>query len=153
MLSRSVGSVDRPFIGRSAAAALGLLVALIAALAIGAANARASEDAQVADQSSETTQSATATAAPAEIATPVAPAEQEFDPAAQTSVEPVAPPAEIEATETETSTVPPPAEGPAEQPLIGGLSVSHHRGIGFKQDVDGRHRVRLLSRRRVRSHE
>ena len=70
MLARSTVSVDRPLAGRSTAAVLGLMVALLASLAISVATARASDDSQVAEQSSDTAQSATATASPATAEAP-----------------------------------------------------------------------------------
>ena len=75
MLARSTASADRPFIGRSAAAVFGLLMALIASMAIGAAAARASADSQVAEQASETDQSATDTVSLPAAGAPAAPAQ------------------------------------------------------------------------------
>ena len=117
MLARSRSSVDRPFAGRSAAALLGLMVALIA-LAIGATGAWASEDVQVAEQSSATGASATATSAPADGESSSATVAQPSQPTVQEPVEPVPPPAE---TETPTTPAPAPPEPPethtpAEQP-------------------------------------
>jgi hypothetical protein len=131
VLARSTASVDRPLVGRSAAAVFGLLVALIASLAIGAAAARASADSQVAEQASATGQSATATASPAPAdasaaptgassapaassAVPPAP-EQESGPVAEEPAEPAPPPAETEvpAEETETPATPTPEQPPA----------------------------------------
>jgi hypothetical protein len=130
VLARSTASVDRPLVGRSAAAVFGLVVALIASLAIGAAAARASADSQVAEQASATGQSATATASPAPAdasaaptgsssapaessAVPPAP-DQESGPVAEEPAEPAPPPAETEvpAEETETPATPTP-EKPA----------------------------------------
>jgi hypothetical protein len=115
VLARSRSSVDRPFVGRSAAAVLGLMVALIAALAIGATTARASEDAQVAEQSSATTASATATSAPADGQSSSAVAEEQSQPTVEEPVEPVSPPAETEAHTTPAPPEPPETETPAEQ--------------------------------------
>ncbi len=116
MLARSRSSVDRPFHGRSAAAVLGLMVALLAALAIGATAARASEDVQVAEQSSETTQSATATSAPADGESPSAAAEQPSQPTVEEPAERVSPPAQTEAPTTPAPPEPPETQTPAEQP-------------------------------------
>ena len=115
MLARSRSSVDRPLVGRSAAAVLGLMVALIAALAIGATTARASEDAQVAEQWSATTASATATSAPVDGQSSSAVAEEQSQPTVEEPVEPVSPPAETEAHTTPAPPEPPETETPAEQ--------------------------------------
>jgi outer membrane biosynthesis protein TonB len=115
VLARSRSSVDRPFAGRSAAALLGLMVALIA-LAIGATGARASEDVQVAEQSSATTQSAPATSTPADGGSPSAAAEQPYQPTVEEPAEPIAPPAETEAPTTPAPPEPPETQTPAEQP-------------------------------------
>jgi hypothetical protein len=115
VLARSRSSVDRPFFGRSAAAVLGLMVALIAALAIGATAARASEDAQVAEQSSATSASATAASAPADGESSSAVAEEQSQPTVEEPVEPVSPPAETEAHTTPAPPEPPETETPPEQ--------------------------------------
>ncbi len=123
MFARSTDSVDRSLIGRSTAAVFGLMVALIASLAISVATARAADDAQVAEQSAETTQSAEATASPATTEAtaapvePATPAEPVAEEPAQ-PIEPPAPPAETEVPATDDSPEVPEAEVPAEQPPV-----------------------------------
>jgi hypothetical protein len=106
VLARSTASADRPFVGRSAAAVVGLLVALIASLAIGAAAARAGADSPVAEQASETDQSATATASPPAAGAPAAPAQS----TAQTE-----PPAPAGPSASAESSAPAEPSTPAEQ--------------------------------------
>lgn len=117
MFARSTDSVDRSLIGRSTAAVLGLMVALIASLAIGVATARAADEAQVAEQSAETSQSATATASPATTEAPAAPAEPVAEEPAE-PIDPPAPPAEEEVPATDDSPEVPEVEVPAEQPPV-----------------------------------
>ena len=114
MFARSTVSVDRPFIGRSTAVLFGLMVALIASLAISATAARAADEAQVAEQASETVQSATATAEP----TTEPSVEQESAPLADEPAEPAPASVETEAPAPEVSPEPTEVEAPAEESPI-----------------------------------